>query len=308
LTRSGDCSALSIVIPSWNTSDLLAECLSSSKDARTRGAQVIVVDDGSSDDSAARVEREFPDVVLLRHATSLGFATSANRGALRADREWLLLLNADTQLVWEAVDTLLAFLPGHPEYAAVAPRLLDPEGRTQRSCMRFPGWATPLFFGTPLERWFPRSAELRRYFYADFDHEHDRDVEQPPAAALLLAREEYLEMGGFDEGLPLFFNDVDLCLRLAQAGRRIRYLSTPQVIHHGGASTRQLADFASRWHRDRLTYYRKHHGRLAGLWVKACTALAWFDHVLPRLGKRLAGRSDDPLAPLCRDFGVYQRT
>jgi hypothetical protein len=117
--------------------------------------------------------------------------------------------------------------------------------------MRFPNLWTPLFFSTPLQRWWPESAELERYFYADFDHEHDADVEQPPAAALMMRREEFEALGGLDEDLRLFFNDVDLCRRLARRGRKIRYLAGAPVMHHGGASTRQLSDFAARWHADR---------------------------------------------------------
>ncbi len=109
-------------------------------------------------------------------------------------------------------------------------------------------------------------------------------------------------MGGLDERLPLFFNDVDLCLRLARAGRPIRLLTEAEVVHHGGASTSQLDDFAARWHRDRLAYYRKHHGWAAGVWVKACTTFAWVDHVLRGCVCRLRGQPSDAFLPLFRAY------
>ena len=299
---------LSVVIPSWNTRERLAHCLRHLADAQRRGVELIVVDDASSDGSAECVAGEFEHVLLLCNEENLGFAASVNRGARRASRRWLLLLNADTEVLPGALETLLAFLASHPEYAAAAPRLLDWDGSTQASCMAFPGWATPLFFGTPLERIWPESRELRRYFLRSFDHRHDADVLQPPAAALLIARKEFSELGGLDESLPLFFNDVDLCRRLAARKRPIRFLADATVRHEKGASTRQLDDFASRWHRDRLTYYRKHHGALAGAWVKLCTTATVFDHLLRGFGRRVLGRRSEPLVPLVRAFGTYLRS
>ncbi len=296
---------LSIVVPSWNVRELVLDSLAALREARGRGCEVIVVDDASTDGSADAVAQAHPDVVLVRSAHNRGYAAATNAGAARATRAHLLLLNADTVVEAGALDTLLGFLAGAPDYGACAPRLVDPGGATQRACMRFPSLRTPLFFGTPLERWWPDSAELARYFYADLDHERDADVEQPPAAALLLRTAEFRALGGLDERMALFFNDVDLCKRLAARGRRIRFLAGARVRHHRGASTRQLPDFAGRWHADRLVYYRKHHGALAGPWVKLCTSAAWLDHVARTLARRRRGESSEPLAPLCRAFGAY---
>lgn len=298
-------SELTVVIPSWNTSDMLVACLDSLAPALAGGAQVVVVDNASSDDSAMRVARDYANVVLLRNDQNEGFARACNQGAGLARGSYLCFLNADTEVGPQALEQLLAFLDEHSGYAACAPHLFDDEGNTQHSCMAFPNLWTPFFFSTPLERWFPKSDELERYFARSFSHESDADVEQPPAAALLIRRETFVELDGFDEDLWLFFNDVDLCRRLAQRGDKIRYLSAPQVLHHEGASTRQFDDFAGEWHRNRLTYYRKHHGRMAGVWVKLCTTLSWFDHVFTAFGRRLKGEPMEPLYPLCRSFGTF---
>jgi GT2 family glycosyltransferase len=303
-----DLAALSVVVPAWNTRELLLECLASLEEACEGGAEIVVVDDASTDGSADAVALAFPRVVLVRNPENRGFAAAVNAGVARATREFVLLLNADARVEEGALESMLGFLRNAPGYAACAPRLVGADGATQRSCMRLPSLWTPLFFSTPLQRWWPHSPELERYFYADFDHEHDADVEQPPAAALLLHRAEYLELGGLDERLRLFFNDVDLCLRLARGGRKIRYLAGARVMHHGGASTRQLSDFAARWHADRLAYTRKHHGVLAGLWVKLCTSFTWTDHVVRTLLARARGARAEPLAPLCRAFGAYLRS
>ena len=302
---SGALARLAVVVTSWNTKQLLDACLRSLAAAQDEGAQVLVVDDASSDGSAQLVAETHPGVTLIACSQGLGYAAATNRGVAACDRAYVLLLNADTEVRSGALEVLLTFLETHPGHGAAAPRLLNPDGTTQHACMDFPRLRTPWFCGTPLQRWRPDSPELERYFVTGFDHQSDADVPQPPAAALMIRKGVWDELGGFDEDLPLFFGDVDLCQRLRASGRAVRFLAASQVLHHGGASTRQLPDFVSLWHRDRLTYFRKHHGRAAGWWVKSCTAFAWADHVLGSFRRRLRGEPVEPLGPLCRSFGAF---
>jgi len=295
-------SSTSVVIASWNTQELLRACLGALARSRVRPLAVIVVDDASDDGSADMVAREFPAIDLVRRSARGGFAPATNAGLARARGDLVLLLNADTELDPAALGTLETWLMAHPDYAAAAPRLVNPDGTTQRACMRFPNLWPPLFFGTPLERWCPHSRELERYFLRDFDHEHAADVEQPPAACLLVRRAALDKVGVLDERLALYFNDVDLSKRLAAAGLLTRYLPDARVLHHVGASTRQRPDRLEAWHADRLAYYRKHHGRLAGLWVKLCCVFAWSGWVGTQLGKRLTARSAEPLGPVTRSL------
>lgn len=295
---------VAVVIPSWNTAALLAKCLGALQRS-TLECETLVVDNASSDGSAELVARDFPRVALLRNLRNEGFAKACNQGLRASSAPLVLLLNSDTEVAPDALERLARFLETHGEYAAAAPRLVEADGSTQRACMNLPNWSTPLWFGTPLERWFPRSAELQRYFARDFDYERDGDAAQPPAAALLLRRSALEALGGLDESMPLYFNDVDLARRLLAAGWRTRYLCEARVGHVGGASTRAAPDRLERWHLDRLVYFRKHHGRLAGAWVKACTSFAWLDFALgSALDRALPRRrrTPQPLGPTTRAF------
>ena len=297
---------LSVVIPSWNTRDLLRECLRSLERAELPEAtEVIVVDNASADGSADMVAEEFPDVVLARNAENTGFAKGCNQGIRMSRGEYVLLLNADTEVAEDAVRRMIEFLASSPEYGGVAPRLVHPDGSTQRSCQAFPNLWTPLYFATPLERWMPESGELRRYFLRDWDHEDERDIDQPPAACLLLSRRALDEVGLFDEELWLFYNDVDLSLRMRSAGYKTRFLPQATVLHHVGASTSQFGGFVVEWQRNRLAYYRKHHGALAGLWVKGCVSFAFADFAVTQLWRRLRGREREPLGPTMGHFGRF---
>ena len=294
-----------IVIASWNTRELLRACLESIRRSRARPLEVIVVDDASTDGSADMVAAEFAEVALLRQDRNLGFAPSTNRGIERARGEWVLLLNADTELDREALGILEAWLEAEPRYAAAAPRLVHPDGSTQRACMAFPNLRTALFFATPCERWWPDSRELRRYFVRDFDHATDRDVEQPPAACLLIRRGVLAELGGLDEDMPLFFSDVDLSKRMAGRGLATRFLAAARVLHHVGASTGQHPGRLAAWHADRLCYYRKHHGRMAGVWVKSCVVFAYAGFLASQLTQRTRREPSQAVGPVSRSLARF---
>ncbi len=302
---------LSVVVPVWNRADRLRTCLRSVEAALAElslDAELIVVDDGSTDGARELVAAEFPGALQLVNERNRGFAVSANRGLAAARGERLLLLNSDTEVDAQAIGALLAALEAEPELALVAPAMIDGRGRLQRSCMAFPSLATALWFGTPLERWRPDSRELARYKLADFDHETRREDVQPPAACWLLRRDAWETVGLFDERLELFFNDVDWCLRLARAGGRLAYLPEVRIVHHEGASTALRPDFVERWHVDRLRYYREHHGLVGAVWVKLVVGWTFVDWWARNAWRRTLGGAAEPSAPLTRAFASFLRS
>jgi GT2 family glycosyltransferase len=297
---------LSIVITSWNTRELLRACLDSvSAATKSLDAEVIVVDNGSDDGSPDLVAGRYPSFQLLRNADNRGYAIATNQGAALARGEYLLLLNSDTELDADALTALVDWLDAHPDHVGVVPRLTEAEGSTQAACMRLPRRRTAFAFGTPLERMRPESGELRRYFARDVDYEQDGEVEQPPAACLLLRRGTWVDLCGMDESLWLFFNDVDLCARIARRGGRIGYLAAARVHHIGGASTSRFADFVPQWQGDRLRYYRKHFGPTGVLCVKLAVTWTFVDWGVRTAWSQLRGKPAEPLAPTSRAFASF---
>lgn len=260
---------LSIVILSWNTRDLLQRCLESllaADDLISR--EILVVDNASSDDSAAMVREHFPALQLIVNACNEGYARGNNIGIAAAQGQFVLLLNSDTEVRSGSLDRLVDFLRQHPQHGAVGGGLLNADGSVQACCMRFPTLCVPLFFDMNLDKLWPKNPVMRRYFMRDYDHRTSRDVDQPPGACLLLRREVIETVGVFDEELWLYFNDVDLCKRIKAKGWRIHYLVEAPVVHHVGMSTRRFERRVVEWHRNRLAYYRKHYGRLGAWWVR----------------------------------------
>lgn len=277
---------LSVVVLSWNTRELTLACLRSLREDRVgHSREVIVIDNASEDDSAAAIAEQHPEVRLVCNPENRGYAGGHNQGGNLARGEYLCTLNSDTEVVPGALDLLVDYLDSHPDYGAISPQLVNMDGSVQPACMRFPGLATALCYDTVFGKFWPGSVVERRYFMKDFDHLHSRDVDQPPGAVFVVRRDEFLAMGGLDEELFLFFNDVDLCKRLWKSGRRIHYLANSQVRHHCGASTKGFRKYVVVWHKNRLAYYRKHYGLFAVPYIRILVRLRgieeWF-----KIGRR----------------------
>jgi len=267
---------LSVIIVSWNVRDLLQRCLQalvpSSKfqvsrsplnnlERGTWNLELFVVDNASSDGSAAMVRQHFPQVRLIANDSNLGFTHGNNQGIAASQGRYVLLLNPDTEVVGEAVATLLTFLEAHPDVGVVGPQLRYPDGSIQPSRRRFPTLATAFVESTVLQPLFAGSRLLRRYYVADRPDDVAQDVDWLVGACLLVRREAIAQAGPLDEGFFMYSEELDWCRRIKQAGWRIVYLPAAQVIHCEGKSSEQnLADRDIRFHSSKVRYFRKHHG------------------------------------------------
>ena len=223
---------LSIILVNWNTRDLLRACLFSLQDALAVSplrAEVIVVDNASSDRSAAMVAAEFPKVRLIANHENRNYAAGNNQGIAAADGRYLLLLNPDTEVPARALDALVAYLREHPRVGAVSPALVYPDGRLQDSVRGFPTPLAILGELTGLAQLFPEGP-LGAYRPRSLPEDAPSPVDQPMASAFLIRRSSLDEVGSFDERFPLFFNDVDLCVRLKEAGWEIHYDPRVRVV------------------------------------------------------------------------------
>ncbi len=294
-----------MVVPSWNTRELLRACLASVAAAANEAHLATVVVDDASEDGSADAVAELPGVEVVRHADNRGFTRACNAGLERARGEFVLLLNADAELRPGALRALLDRLRADASLGAAAPRLVNPDGSPQPGHMALPRLRTALAFGTPLAGLF--RAELDRYEAAGFDYDRAGPVEQPPAACLLLRRAALDRVGLLDERMRVFFSDVDLCARLRDAGLGLAHVPEAEVVHHLGRSTSQLPDFVATWHADRLAYYRARFGARGALAAKAGTCLAWLGFAGRQAARRLRGRAAEPLAPTARALSTLLR-
>ncbi|MES2465543.1 MAG: glycosyltransferase family 2 protein [Armatimonadota bacterium] len=250
---------LSVCIVNWNTKGDLQSCLQAlQRYPYSEGSQeVIVVDNASSDGSAQMVRDAFPAVRLIANTTNRNYAPGTNQAMAAAAGEYLLLLNPDARITSGALDTLVGFLQEHPEAGAVAAKLVHEDGTVQRSVRGFPAPAAVLWDVLKLPRLFP---SLGTYRQVQFDYEKTGPAPQPMTSCLLLTRRAYEKVGPMDERFPLYFNDVDWCLRARKQGIGIWYTPDAVAIHGYGGTTKSVRK-AAVWesHRALLRFWGKHY-------------------------------------------------
>lgn len=259
---------LTIVILNWNVSDLLAACLRSLPGACGTWwevAEVLVVDNASTDASVEMVRREFPGVRLITLAENRGFAAGNNVGLQASQGEYILFLNPDTLAQPLSIAALCDYMDTHPEVGVAGPRLLNADGTTQSSRRRFPTLATALIESTPLQPIFPNAPALKRFYVLDYSDEEEQFVDWLSGAALMCRRTALEQTGPFDPGYFMFSEEVDLCRRMANAGWLVAYVPQAQVTHYGGGSTDQaVPERHINFNTGKARYLRIHEGRKAG--------------------------------------------
>lgn len=255
---------LSVIIVNWNTVDLLRVCLQHLEEYRkSPECEIIVVDNASSDDSAAMVAKEFPDCILLAEKRNHGFAGGNNIGLKIAVGRYLLLLNSDTEVRGNALLTLCDLLDSNPNAGACGPKLLNPDGTIQASCRSFPTFRTALFNRKSiLTRLFPNNKYSRQYLLNDYDRGTLRQVDWVIAACILVRREVLNEIQGLDEGFFMYSEDVDWCYRMHKAGWTILYDPSAVVMHHYEKSSSMIpVKMALSRHKSMWRFYRKHYSK-----------------------------------------------
>jgi hypothetical protein len=275
---------LSVCILSWNTEWLLHRCLCSIFQPQDEevgaamaraglphgsggdriGLEVIVVDNASSDGSAAMVERDFPSVKLVRSPKNLGFPGGNNLGYHHSSGRYFLLLNSDTVVSKGTFSALVEFADTEPRAGLIGPRVLNPDGTLQMSCRRFPSLGAGLFRNTPLGRLFPNNRFTRDYLMADFSHDEVREVDWLSGCALMARREMVEQVGLLDESFFMYCEDVDWAWRARQAGWRNLYFPGASLIHEIGRSTDKAVNrMIIQFHLSMYRFFRKHHAATA---------------------------------------------
>ena len=254
---------LSVVIVSYNTRDLLRNCLRSLRASHGLDLELIVVDNASSDGSAEMTRQEFPEVNLLAQALNSWYCGGNNIGIAAARADIVLLLNPDTEVAPDALALIHRFLLEHPDYVGATAQLIYPNGEIQPTCARIPAYRNLLMSYTILGNLLPTlKRELHAdVTYGDWDRRGDRDVEAIPGACAMMRRKDIR----LDEDLLLYFPEETLARRHRKP---MRFLAAAKIKHHEKSSTRNW--LATRiFFRDMLVYCRKHHGvaRMLLLWA-----------------------------------------
>jgi N-acetylglucosaminyl-diphospho-decaprenol L-rhamnosyltransferase len=272
---------VSVSLVNTNSRELLLACLDS---LHGTDAEIVVLDNASEDGSAAAVRERFPEVRLIEQRHRAGFGANHNTVVRATTGRYVLVLNEDTTSGDWGFERMVAHLDASPRVAALAPRLVYPDGRLQASAWRFPSPARALL----------GLVTLGRAGIVQSGGGETRDVDWAMAAALMLRREALDEVGLFDEGFFIYSEETDLCRRLRASGWRTQYFPDVTVVHHesqfsAGIPERRINEM---W-RGRHRYWSKHHSA-AGARVAAFSTGAQY------AARALLRRSDADFAARMR--------
>lgn len=293
---------LSILVVTYNSSSTIQTCLESVlQGCHDLKSEIIVVDNHSADDTTTildEISSEHAELRLKFNPTNRGFAVGNNQALEMARGRHILILNPDTILQPGVLKNLLNALERDDEIGAVAPQLQFPDGRVQKTCRRFPVHMDVIYNVFGLSTLFPGSRYFNGWKMGDFDHLSSRQVDQPAGAALLVRGELMRSLRGFDENFPMFFNDVDLCKRIKDAGYTIWYLPEYVIQHLGGVSVKQVKmKMTISSHISFFRYFEKHFTLMYQQPFNFVVGVLLYLSLIPRLlvfllfkGRRTASR------------------
>jgi GT2 family glycosyltransferase len=271
---------LSIVIICWNDLKVIPACLKSIYDeTKEIDFEVIISDNGSTDGSLAWIHQNYPQARILENNANLGYARGNNAGIAAVDpsAEYILILNPDTIIHDRALDKWIAYADRHPEAGAFGCRVLNSDGSYQDPARPFPtNW-----------HYFLVALRLRQNDYGGFKGEVEREIDWQSGCCVLFRAGLLKELGGFDPRFFYHFEEVDLCYRVWQAGKKILHTPDVTITHLGGQSVGRFPTrFELEKYRNRYRYFHKHYG-IGGL--KRARRIALLHLAMRRLGYGLKG-------------------
>jgi GT2 family glycosyltransferase len=277
---------LSIIIVSFNTVEILRDCLLSiyTSDNNEFTFEVLVCDNASSDGSLDMVKRDFPLAKLIQNSQNLGFAAANNIAIKKSKGKYILLLNSDTVVGKMSLQNMITFISMHPKCGVATCKLILPNGLIDPACHR--GFPTPwaaLCYAFKLERLFPKSALFSGYhlLYKDFTIPHEIDC--PSGAFFLVRREVIDQVGLLDEDYFMYAEDIDWAYRIKKSGWQIWFNPESTILHKKKQSGRLSTDRSRRvktqilFEINNRLFFTKHYAKKYGLIISSFVYLYyWF--------------------------------
>jgi GT2 family glycosyltransferase len=245
---------VSVIILSYNTKDLLKQCLQAVEKKLSKiEIEIVVLDNASKDDSVAMIRREFPTIKLIESSKNLGFAKGVNRAAQIAEGEYFLFLNSDATLQDEGLKDMLDILEHDKSVGAIGGALLHSDGKTSESYGRF-------YFLPELLRllFLPKNAKSQIV-------NKKTSVDWVSGGFMLIRASVFKKLGGFDEHFFMYIEDMELCYRLKKAGLKVIYYPEAKAKHVGQASSNRTFAIINIF--KGISYFYKKHRSLIEYYI-----------------------------------------
>lgn len=282
---------LSVIIVSFNTVDLLRDCLQSVYAAQGElSLEVLVVDNDSRDESVRMVRQEFPEARLIENKVNVGFSRANNQALRIAKGNHLLLLNSDTVVNPDVFAECLRFMEADTNIGAMSCKVMMPNGQLDLACRRsFPTPLVALWRLSGLYALFPKSRIFGQYNLTYLDEDETYEVDAVVGAFMWVRRETFLQIGVLDESFFMYGEDMDWCYRIRQAGYSIYYHPAVSILHYKGASSkkRRPPRMVHEFHRAMILFYGKFFARRNVFWVNWMISIGVWFHLVGDLMQSL---------------------
>jgi GT2 family glycosyltransferase len=251
---------ISVIILNYNVRFFLEQCvLSVEKALQNIEGEIIVIDNNSPDDSCAMMKQRFPNVKLIENKENTGFPKGNNIGVAVAKGEYLCILNPDTVVAEDTFEKLLAFAKTKTDLGIIGCKLIDGTGHFLPESKR--SIPTPFVAITKmagLYKMFPKVSAFGKYYASHLSENETGKVDVLVGAFMLMRREFYEQLNGFDEAFFMYGEDIDLCYRSLQLGKSNYYFSETTVIHYKGESTVKDIKYLKSFKSAMELFYKKH--------------------------------------------------
>ncbi len=257
---------LSIIVVNFETPEYTLGCLRSVfAHAPACSFEVILIDNGSRDDSLLRIREEIPQVIGIETGENIGFSRANNLGISNARGEFILLLNSDTLVLDKSLDRMVEYLFADPKVGAVGPKQVDAEGRLQLSWGVFPTFFSELLRKVLHYRLSINDFKVREYLEGKFSGQ--ARVDWVSGSCLMMRRSVLNQTGFLDPHFFMYFEDIDLCRRIQDKGWQVHFSSDMSILHYGGVSAKKnLLKVLVEYRHSQIYFARKYYG-LSGVFA-----------------------------------------
>ena len=288
---------LSVIIVNYNVKYFLEQCLCSVQKAIAgMQAEVIVIDNNSTDESVAFLQHNFPWVRLVANSINTGYAKANNQGWYMSGGDMVLFLNPDTILSEDCLKKSVAALKEDPRRGALGIHMLDGSGRFLPESKRgFPSPVASLFKLLGLTKIFPHSKKIAGYYQGHLPEKKDNAVDVLSGAYMMVKKAVLEKTGGFDEQFFMYGEDIDLSYRIQKAGYTNYYLAGSSIIHFKGESTQKNFAYTRMFYKAMDIFVQKHYGKQSRWFALLAKLAIGFGGMVSYLRQRFAGGAAVPL-------------
>lgn len=253
---------LSIIIVNYKTKDLTLACIQSVFSSTTSyNYEIILIDNASNDGTIQSVNEQYPEVVTIANKENVGFSRANNQGIRIAKGRYVLLLNSDTIVQQDTLQTMLDFMDENPIVGASGCKIVLPDGSLDKACKRgFPTPSASFYYAFGFAKLFPRIRRFNQYQLGYLDPDQQYPIDSLVGAFMLVRRETIEHVGMLDEEFFMYGEDIDWCYRIKEAGWVNYYYPRTQIVHHKGASSRRKPyKIIYEFHRAMILFHNKHY-------------------------------------------------